>query len=399
MEEQQQAHDTPKLPELRWGWVWLAAVLTVIATVAAVLGLVSFARSGGAPQQVTAELSALRTALTITVGGGGAIALWLAVRRQRSSELQLHETRRIEGERGRRETAAAAANEEDARERRITELYSIAVEQLGSEKAPVRLGGIYALERLALQNEEHEQTIINVLCAYLRMSFEVSLDAGTLWKPEIAYSPTDNEDVDSDELQVRIAAQEAIRDIVAANHSDTPTAEAKIFVNLAGATLVNFMLRDCTVAHLEFSYAKFLGITSFYGVQARRWTICTSARFFGPVDFSSCALGLVNDFSSCRFDWPPRFANTSFGYVNFLQSDYRESTVEFYNTTFKGLNLNTVHYKGSPFTLDQEPGLFRFHNAHAEKDAALEEMQPPLGWKMDNRKLVRDHEGTAVGLR
>ena len=59
----------------------------------------------------------------------------------------------------------------DATERRITELYTKAVEQLGSDKAPVRLGGLYALERLAQDNPAHRQTIVNVICAYLRMPF------------------------------------------------------------------------------------------------------------------------------------------------------------------------------------------------------------------------------------
>src|SRR5262249_33582048 len=51
------------------------------------------------------------------------------------------------------------------------ELYTKAVEQLGSDKAPVRLGGLYALERLAQDNSAHRQTIVNVICAYLRMPF------------------------------------------------------------------------------------------------------------------------------------------------------------------------------------------------------------------------------------
>jgi len=38
----------------------------------------------------------------------------------------------------------------DATERRITELYTKAADQLGSEKAPVRLAGLQALQRLAL---------------------------------------------------------------------------------------------------------------------------------------------------------------------------------------------------------------------------------------------------------
>ena len=56
----------------------------------------------------------------------------------------------------------------------VTELYTKAVEQLGSDKAPVRLGGLYALERLAQDNPAQHQTIVNVICAYLRMPFSAT---------------------------------------------------------------------------------------------------------------------------------------------------------------------------------------------------------------------------------
>jgi hypothetical protein len=42
---------------------------------------------------------------------------------------------------------ATDLTDRDATERRITELYTKAVEQLGNDKTPVRLGGLYALER------------------------------------------------------------------------------------------------------------------------------------------------------------------------------------------------------------------------------------------------------------
>ena len=59
----------------------------------------------------------------------------------------------------------------DAIERRVTELYTKAADQLGSEKAPVRLAGLYALERLAQDNPSQRQTIVNVICAYLQMPY------------------------------------------------------------------------------------------------------------------------------------------------------------------------------------------------------------------------------------
>lgn len=51
------------------------------------------------------------------------------------------------------------------------ELYAKAVEQLGHEKAPVRLGALYSLERLAQDKPERRQVVVDVICAYLRMPF------------------------------------------------------------------------------------------------------------------------------------------------------------------------------------------------------------------------------------
>ncbi|MET7459750.1 hypothetical protein [Nonomuraea sp. NPDC005501] len=50
-----------------------------------------------------------------------------------------------------------------------TDRFSKAVEQLGSGQAPVRLGGLYALEQLAQNNPRLRQTVVDVICAYLRM--------------------------------------------------------------------------------------------------------------------------------------------------------------------------------------------------------------------------------------
>lgn len=74
--------------------------------------------------------------------------------------------------RGRRRRADAAA-------RRITELELKATELLGSEKAPVRLRGLYALERLTQDNESQRQTINNVFCAPI-WSIPVELPAAVL---------------------------------------------------------------------------------------------------------------------------------------------------------------------------------------------------------------------------
>jgi len=52
--------------------------------------------------------------------------------------------------------------------RLITERFSKAVEQLGSEKIEVRLGGIYALERIAQDSDRDHWTIMEVLTSFIQ---------------------------------------------------------------------------------------------------------------------------------------------------------------------------------------------------------------------------------------
>jgi hypothetical protein len=66
---------------------------------------------------------------------------------------------------------AEAANEQAriAQQGQITNLFSTAVEHLGSEQLPVRLGGIYALWRLIKDSPERDViSVIDILCAFVR---------------------------------------------------------------------------------------------------------------------------------------------------------------------------------------------------------------------------------------
>jgi Pentapeptide repeats (8 copies) len=55
-----------------------------------------------------------------------------------------------------------------SREGQITDRFTRAIEQLGSNKVDVRLGGIYALERIAKDSPADRDVIIEVLSAYIR---------------------------------------------------------------------------------------------------------------------------------------------------------------------------------------------------------------------------------------
>ena len=50
----------------------------------------------------------------------------------------------------------------------MTDRYTKAIEQLGSEKLDVRIGGIYALERVARDSARDHPTVVEVLAAFIR---------------------------------------------------------------------------------------------------------------------------------------------------------------------------------------------------------------------------------------
>jgi len=68
---------------------------------------------------------------------------------------------------------AALRQAHTAEHGQITERFTRAIQQLGNEESlAIRLGGIYALERIANDSKEDYWPVIEVLCAYLRESKE-----------------------------------------------------------------------------------------------------------------------------------------------------------------------------------------------------------------------------------
>lgn len=74
-----------------------------------------------------------------------------------------------------------ALNFQLAREGHVTDRYTKAIEQLGSDRLDVRLGAIYALERIMLDSDRDHPTIVEVLAAFVR---EHSLVAATPPEPD-----------------------------------------------------------------------------------------------------------------------------------------------------------------------------------------------------------------------
>ena len=300
---------------------WVAAGI-VTATAALVVVLWWAGTSGlTGDELVTARFDALRIGLSVGLGGGGLFALYLAWRRQRSTEIGLAQKQLDQADVARayelqRETAehtrlhqerVAAATERDAEARRITDLYTKAADQLGSEKAPVRLAGLYALERLAQDHVEQRPTIVNVLCASLRMPPAQPNDDSPGDVADDTTLATYRERVQ--EREVRRAAQRIL-----AHHlrpGDNPDEPVETFwantdLDLTGATLIDFDLTECHARATTFTHAHFTGITTFAHAQF------TGAASFNEAQFDEAANFKATTFTSTAFTSTAYFKSTTF---------------------------------------------------------------------------------------
>ncbi|WP_125677136.1 pentapeptide repeat-containing protein [Amycolatopsis sp. WAC 04182] len=269
--------------------------VTVLAGVAITLLLV-FVDSSDPKNQI--EL--IKTGLTLGAGTGGVLALVLARRRQWFTE-------------------------HDAAERRLTELYLKAVEQLGSDRAAIRHGGLYALERVAQGNPSQRQTVVNVLCAYLRAPFRLPDEphprsrAG-IRRPLAASRPGARhlaaggrhqtsgvaafDDETRQEQEVRLTAQRILSDHIRPGPDrDHPreTYWADIDLDLTGAVLLDLDLDHC---HLRSG--------RFIGATIARNTLVRHARFDGNADFGRVKFSGVAQFESTHFAGHVWFTATSF---------------------------------------------------------------------------------------
>jgi hypothetical protein len=221
----------------------------------------------------TARMDAIKTGLSVGAGTGGSVALLLALRRQWLNERDQAHREQVAQQSQDHADRVASATEYDAAERRLTDLYVKAVDQLGHSSATVRLGGLYALERLAQNDPAHQQTVVNVLCAYLRMPYTPPAEPESAEQGDLG-----------EEIQVRQAAQRilAIHLRHAEDQSAAAPAGASIFwpnirVDLSRAHLVGFGFIDCRVASMTCNGTHFSGETSFRGLD------CPLAFFQGAV--------------------------------------------------------------------------------------------------------------------
>jgi hypothetical protein len=284
-------------------------------------------------------VEAIKYGLGATAAAGAAAALLLALRRQRLAD-EAHALA----------LKAQEHVERDAVERHVTDLYTKAAEQLGHAEAAVRLAGLYALERVGQNNPDQRQTIVDVLCAYLRMPYRpppgdperhgpvirmASDDAGPSG-PEADEPLVDGVPARDprQERQVRLTAQRILTrhltlpDGVDAEHVALPPAADQPFwpdinLDLTGATLIDWHLTGGHVDTASFDQATFRGYAKFDQTRFTGDVWFTGAIFTGDVWFTEATFSSDAHFLEARFRGHTGFdrvrfrAGAGFGAVTF----------------------------------------------------------------------------------
>ena len=344
--------------------------------------------------------AALRQAILLATGGLiGLIALGETRRkndndREAAESLRIHQQGTLNQQKEQfekqlekqQEQFEANAFKDRKAERR--ERYTKAVEQLGDEKAPIRMGGVYTLVGLVDEWLEEDklsederikegQVIINSLCAYIRSPFtlashydEPSQDTPT---SEGTYKDREQEfyaekAILDSEADVRLSIIKEIHDRLQDPGKNLPGAWSDFEYDFSGSAF--FYPIDLTNSYytksVNFGGSTYKGQANFGG-----------STYEGEADFSdSIYLGRA-DFSRSTYEQNVTFSNsiarsTYWGEADFGGSTY-EGEADFSHSIYEGEAdfSRSTYQKGANFRLSTYEGEADFSRSTYEKDVTF----------------------------
>lgn len=213
---------------------------------------------------------------------GGAVlalyALWINDRRRRTEEAR-HE---VERDRAQQD-----------RDRISDERFAKAVELLGNDADQVRVGALHALAGLARTRPDYIETVLDVLCSYLRRPFthpsyqaRPSDPDQAEVEPDPAWSAEALEAADR-ERQVRRTAHRLIADLLPPS---TAAESARYDLDLTAASLEYLDLTGRRIGRLTARRAQLYGISRLTGMQVAGPALFSGATFHGRAEFDSASL-------------------------------------------------------------------------------------------------------------
>lgn len=297
-----------KVRRLKATLIWVLGAAAAVILIIFVLVVGPWLLTRPAPGLTTEQLKArndARTTLVQAVGGlvlaGGLIATYRTYRLNKSQQ--------------------------------VTDTYTKAVEQLGHNQAPVRLGALYSLAQLGQDNLQRRQMVVDVLCAYLRMPSPPLVSAANITpyggRNMQATDPDDTAESDAtpsrdlaQEWQVRRTAQRLL-----AAHLRSPTswknAQTRhasrgdnfwpgISLDLTGTTLVDFDFHFASLVDANFSNATFDGTAEFRLAEFKNSAWFDGATFRGDASFSGTRFDEGGSFVAATFNGSASFHGATF---------------------------------------------------------------------------------------
>ncbi|MFD2417872.1 pentapeptide repeat-containing protein [Amycolatopsis pigmentata] len=280
---------------------------------------------------MTSRADALRTGGLAAGGVVALYALWLNDRRRQVEERR----QKVESDRLELELVRAARD----RARITEERFAKSVELLGHDADQVRVGALHALAGLAHNHSEYTQTVLDVLCSYLRRPFD---------NPHLSESEK-TDPVAERELQVRLTAQRLVVQLLPPAGSGGKTFD----LDLTGASLEYFDLSGRAIGTLIMRYAVLLSSTNFSDCEFRgpAWFTattfgkgrlrgrfrCQDSTFDERAWFSGTEFGGIAEFDRSTFRGEASFKKAHFAADAILRDAVFLSTLELHSTRFDAL--------------------------------------------------------------
>ena len=335
-DKKQQEAEQPRRSHKIWLWIkrwWLPIAILLITSAGLACALSIPQRVFETPREPANDKSApvllaqsnLRLAFLYITGGAIAVMGLIETFRKNNNEKLKTDQEKEKNDRDHLRQVRAGRRER----------YTKAVEQLGDEKAPIRMGGVYTLVGLVdewLEDESIDkyedrlkegQVIINNLCAYIRSPFTLASHYNELSNPtpkgiykdkkEKFYA--DKATLDS-ETDVRLGIIKEIHDRLQDSDKNTPGAWS------------------------DFEY-DFSGSTFFYPIDL------TNSYYAKPINFSGSTYTSWADFSGSTYKGEAYFRNSTY-----------QSKAIFNGSTYKGRTvfIGSIFYSDVSFGENNENG-------------------------------------------
>ena len=341
-DKKQQEAEQPRRSHKIWLWIkrwWLPIAILLITSAGLACALSIPQRVFETPREPANDKSApvllaqsnLRLAFLYITGGAIAVMGLIETFRKNNNEKLKNDQEKEKNDRDHLRQVRAGRRER----------YTKAVEQLGDEKAPIRMGGVYTLVGLVdewLEDESIDkyedrlkegQVIINNLCAYIRSPFTLASHYDELSNPtpmpEGIYKDkkekfyADKATLDS-ETDVRLSIIKEIHDRIQGPDKNTPGAWSDFEYDFSGSTF--FYPIDLTKSYykkpVNFSGAIYQGTADFSGSTYEKGVL------FSAPDSPSTYQGWANFSGSTYQGWADFTGSTYQGWAYFTGSTYND---------------------------------------------------------------------------